>query len=71
MKGLKSLQVKAEAYLMHCTSIFMGSKSVFQIFKILFQAGDVNIFALRGVFFSGYVQLKSSFSDEKIISDEI
>ena len=30
-----------------------------------FQTGDINIYFLRGVFFSGYVQLKSSFSDEK------
>ena len=30
-----------------------------------FQTGDINIHFLRGVFFSGYVQLKSSFSDEK------
>ena len=36
-----------------------------QIFKILFQTGDINNFVLRGVFFSKYVQLKSSFSDEK------
>ena len=36
-----------------------------QICKILFQAGDINTFVLRGVFFSRYVQLKSSFSDEK------
>ena len=42
-----------------------------QTFKTLFQTGDINIFVLRGVFFSRYVQLKSSFSDEKIISDEI
>ena len=58
-------------FLLHCTSIFMSSKSVSQIFKILFQTGDINIFVLRGVFFSRYVQLKSSFSDEKIISGEI
>ena len=51
--------------LLHYTSIFMSSKSVSQIFKILFQTGDINIFVLRGVFFSRYVQLKSSFSDEK------
>ena len=44
----------------------MSSKSVSHIFKILFQTGDINIFVLRGVFFSRYVQLKSSFSDEKI-----
>ena len=36
-----------------------------QIFKILFQTGDINIFVVRGVFFSRYVQLKSSFSDKK------
>ena len=49
----------------------MGSKSVSQISKILFQTGDINIFVLRGVFFSRYVQLKSSFSDEKNIGSEI
>ena len=43
----------------------MSSKSVLQIFKILFQTGDINIFALRGVFFRRYVQLKIFFSDEK------
>ena len=43
----------------------MSSKSVSQIFNILFQTGDINIFVLRGVFFTRYVQLKSSFSDEK------
>ena len=49
----------------------MSSKSVSQIFKILFQTGDINIFFLRGVVFSRYVQLKSFFSDENIISGEI
>ena len=49
----------------------MSSKSVSQIFKILFQTGDINVFVLRGVFFSIYVQLKSFFSDEKNISGEI
>ena len=49
----------------------MSSKSVFRILKILFQTGDINIFVLCGVFFSRYVQLKSSFSNEKIISSEI
>ena len=38
-----------------------------QIFKILFQTEDINIFVLPDVFFSRYVQLKSSFSDEKIL----
>ena len=49
----------------------MSSKIVSQIFKILFQTGDINIIVLRGVFFSRYVQLKSSFSDEKDISGKI
>ena len=49
----------------------MSSKNVSQIFKILFQTGDINVFVLRGVFFSKYVQLKSSFSDKKDISCEI
>ena len=43
----------------------MNSKSVSQIFKILFQTGDINIFVLPGAFLSRFVQLKSSFSDEK------
>ena len=47
-----------------CTSICMSSK-VSHILKILFQTGDINIFVLCGVFFSRYVQLKSSFSDKK------
>ena len=49
----------------------MSSKSMSQIFKILFQTGDINIFVLRGVFFNRYVQLKSAFSGEKNISGEI
>ena len=43
----------------------MGLKSMSQIFKILFQTGDINVFVLHGVFFSAYVQLKSYFSGEK------
>ena len=54
-----------------CFVLLMSSKSVSQIFKILFQTGDINIFVLQGVFFSRYVRLKSSFSDEKDISCEI
>ena len=46
----------------------MSSKSVSQIFKILFQTGDINTFVLPGIFVSRYVQLKSSFSDEKNMS---
>ena len=45
----------------------MSSKDMSQIFKIFFQTGDINIFALRVVFFSRYVQLKSSFSEEKTV----
>ena len=43
----------------------MSSESMSQIFKIILRTGAINIFALRGAFFSRYVQLKSSFSDEK------
>ena len=39
--------------------------------KTLFQTGDFTIFVFCCVFFSRYVQLKSSFSDENIISSEI
>ena len=38
---------------------------MFQIFKILFQTGDINTFVFRGVFFSRYVQLKASFLTKK------
>ena len=43
----------------------MTSKSASEIFKILFQTRDINIFVLSSVFFGRYVLLKSSFSDEK------
>ena len=43
----------------------MSSKSVSQIFKTLFHTGDTTIYVFRGVFFSRYVLIKSSFSDEK------
>ena len=36
-----------------------------QIIKILFRTGNINIFDLWGAFFNRYVQLKTSFSDEK------
>ena len=42
-----------------------------QIFKILFQTGDINIFHLHGVFASIYIQLESLFSEEKNISGKI
>ena len=43
----------------------MSSKSVSEIFKTLFQTGDITIFDVRGLFFSRFFQIKSSFSDEK------
>ena len=46
-------------------SFVWAQKVCLRFLKILFQTGDVNIFVLRGVFFSGYVLLKSSFPDEK------
>ena len=49
----------------------MSSKSVSEIIKVLLEAEGINSFVLRGVSFSRYVQLKSSFSDEKNISSEI
>ena len=58
-------------FFLHCTSIVINSKTVSQVFNILFQTKDINIFVLRCVFFSRYVQLKTSFSDEKNISIEI
>ena len=45
--------------------LYLCAQKVSQIFKILFQTRDINIFVLCDVFFSRYVQLKSSFSDEK------
>ena len=40
-------------------------KNCISDFEILFQTGDINNFVLRDVFVSKYVQLKTSFSDEK------
>ena len=45
--------------------LYLWAQKVSQIFKILFQTRDINIFDLHGVVFSRYVQLKSSFFDEK------
>ena len=36
-----------------------------QICNILFQAGDINIFVLHGVFFSRHVQLKAFLAKKK------
>ena len=58
-------------FLVHCTSMVMSSKKVSPIFKILFKTGELNISVLHGVFFSRYVPLKSSISDEKNIRGEI
>ena len=70
IKKLQLLVVKKKKNydLLHYTSIFMSSKSVSQIFKILFQTGDTDIFVRFGFFFSRHVQLKSCFSDEKTSS---
>ena len=38
-----------------------------QIFKILFQTGEINIFVLRGFCFSRYVQLKQHMGGANII----
>ena len=65
------LKKKKKKIPLHCTSICMSSKVVSHIFQILFQTGDINIFVLRGVLFSRYVQLKYFFSDEKNFSGEI
>ena len=43
----------------------MSLKSLSQIFNILFQTRNINIFVLRSIFFSRFVELKSSFSDKK------
>ena len=51
-------------FLLHCTSICISSKSMLQSFKILFQTEDINIYVLRGVYFSRYVQLTIWLSDE-------
>ena len=49
----------------------MSPESVSQIFKILFQTGNINSFVLLGIFLSRYVKLKCSFSAEKNISGGI
>ena len=49
----------------------MSSKTTPEIFKVLFQTGNINIFFLGDVIFSRYVQLKSSFPNENNISREI
>ena len=48
----------------------MSSKSVSQIFKILFQTGDNTILVLHDFLFSRYVQLKISFSDKQNINGD-
>ena len=47
----------------------MSSKSMSQIFKNLFQTGDINIFVSCGVFFSRYVQLKSDKETSAVKSE--
>ena len=48
----------------------MTAKSMSPIFKISFQARDINISFFCGAISSRYVQLKSSLSDEENISGE-
>ena len=50
MLFLKALVSCGKTILQRCTSTCMGSKSVSQIFKILFQTEEINIFVPRGVF---------------------
>ena len=57
-------------FLLYCTFICISSKIVYQILKILFQTGDIDISDLHGVFLRRYIQLKSSFFDKKSISGE-
>ena len=49
----------------------MSSKGVSQIFKILFQTGDFNIFVLLSVFGSRYVNEKAHFLTKKNIRGKI
>ena len=46
--------------------LFVWAQKVsLEFLKFFSKVEDINIFVLRGVFFSRYVQLKSSFSDER------
>ena len=49
----------------------MSSKSVSQIFKILFQPGDINIFVLHGIFLVDIFNYKAPFLTKKNMSGEI
>ena len=55
--------------------LFVWAQKVFQIFKILFQNGDINTFVLRCVFFGRYIQLRrynfSRYIRYKAPSDQI
>ena len=51
--------------------LYLWAQKLCLIFLKPYFTGDINIFVLRGVFFSRYVLLKSSFSGEKNISAEI
>ena len=59
----------SKQFLLYCTSIWVSSKCMYQIFKILFQIEDINIFLLRNVFFRKHVQLKSLRRDTWSLSD--
>ena len=46
----------------------MSSKSVSQVFKILFQTGDLNIFVLLGVLLVDMFKQKASFLTKKTLA---
>ena len=60
------IKKKLKSVLVNCTSICMSSKILSHIFKIIFQTRNIKFFVLLGASFSRYIQLKGSFSDEKI-----
>ena len=55
----------AKNFLPHCVSICINSKSMSEVFKIIFSTGDINIFDDGGSISVLYFQIKSSFSCEK------
>ena len=51
---------------LHCTSIYMSSKRVSQIFKILFQTGDINDFSFVVFFLVDMFNSNACFLIKKI-----
>ena len=58
-------------FLLNYVSIYISSKSVSQIFKIIIQTGDINIFVHNSVISVLQFQIKTSFSSEKNTGDGI